>query len=212
MKEKTNKVKKPKKPRKSFTKGTYKEYKYMTMQETWHKIKETPEIKGKINYAEYKKIMRDLTLLVLEEVLINPQGFQLPNRLGVLQMIGLAVPQNNTPIGMDVLAITDGYSYKIRHLTTRYIKVQYQEYYFYYLSDLATKLIKRRVRKDDFFHLLKFRSAIDMHKATDKDDPETRIKLRLRKGPRLDKESYREMMQMVKDKYKNKDNQNDNKG
>lgn len=203
---------KEKKPKKSKTKGTYKEYKYMTMQETWHKIKETPEIKDRVTYADYKKIMRDLTLLVLEEVLINPQGFQLPNRLGVLQMIGLKLPDNN-PVPLDVLAITDGYSYKIRHLTTRYIKVQYQEYYHYFLSDLATKLIKRRVRKDDFFHLLKFRSAIDMHKATDKDDPETRIKLGLRKGPRLGREAYREMMLMAKEKYKdNKDKQNDNKG
>jgi len=194
------------KPPKSRTKGTYKEYKYMTMQETWHKLKEDPITKDKVNYNLYKKIMNTLNKEVLEEVLMNPLGFQLPEKMGLLQMAGLKRQEVGPNTDMGLLARTDGYNYTVRHLMGS-TSIHNLAYYNFKLSTIAQRLITRRIRKDDFFHLQKFNSRIEKKIATDKDDPKTRIiQAMFKKNKRTTKAEYREAIEILKQQI------NDNKG
>jgi hypothetical protein len=206
------KEKKEKKVKKSTTKGTYKEYKYMTMQETWHKIKDNPVMKDKVNYGLYKKIMNTLSTEILEEVLMNPMGFQLPEHLGMFQMIGLKRPSVGPYTDLGLLAQTDGYNYTIRHLKGSHTRIHNLVYYNFTLSDLAFKLVTRRIRKDDFFHLQKFNSRKQMYMANDRDNPEERIiQAMFKKDVKTTKAEYREMVSIVKENIKNK-KEDDNKG
>jgi len=164
--QKNKKVKKPK---------VYKEFKYMTVQEIWARLKNEEPLKGKVDYFVFRKIISDLTYAILEEVFINPQGFSLPNRLGLLQMVGIKRKCKSLHIDYSLLAHTDGYNYKIRHLYGRSTKSLYLELYRFVENDMVKKTIVRRIKQDDFFHYFKFESFKEMVFATDIDSEKRRV-------------------------------------
>lgn len=145
--------------------GIYVYYKFMVVQETWKKLKNTPLIKdNKISHLEFKRIIATLSWGIMEEVLINPQGFIIPCNLGYFQVIGIKKQSAPSERSMFLYAITDNYHYTIRHYFKNQKKTKNQEFYTFRISSNAKKLISRRIKTDDFFHYYKFKTRKEFRK------------------------------------------------
>lgn len=107
---------------------------------------------------EYRRILKDFTDLIIEEVFNNPDGFEIPNKFGTLQMIGLPAKSklNYGEKKYFKLIRTEGYVYSLRWLRTNYrCKIKKIYYFGFKTGRLVQKKIYNAIKEDRFFNWLK---------------------------------------------------------
>lgn len=138
--------------------GDYDLYKTQLHIVAWYDYKEKHNVSNLTN-LEYRRILMDFTDLVLEEIFNNSEGFEVPNKFGTLQMIGLPAQKvllTNKKPSVYKLIRTEGYAYSLRWLRMNYrVKVRNIYYFKFSTGKLIRNKIQKAILEDRFFNWLK---------------------------------------------------------
>ena len=158
-------------------KGDYSLYKTRSYANAWESLKENnPEIATKLGYWGFRKMLSDTSDIILEEVLTSRDGFDLPENLGKLQMIGVKITKKTKGLQYRKLSLmrTENVVYSLRWLKNQKHSNVNNIYYFNFkTSILVRKVITEYIRKDKFLKWLvleHFHQIRHLKKYADVDD------------------------------------------
>jgi hypothetical protein len=135
-------------------KGDYAKFKYLTHIEAWNIFHERyPD--SKVGYREFRQVIKTLGQRVEEHVFTNPMGVELPDGLGIFQIVGY-IPRAFYTYAKKYKVRTDGFYYKM-FLLKRAVNAKlpfYDKFYWKMTKQLQSRLVER-ILKDEFFDWVK---------------------------------------------------------
>ena len=140
--------------------GDYDLYKTQLHIVAWYDYKEKHN-ESNLTNLEYRRILMEFCNLVIEEVFNNIDGFEIPNKFGTLQIIG--IPANPKLYGWKrgqlKLARTENYVYALRWLKNNYrCKIKNIHYFESKTGLLIRRKIQKAIIEDRFYNWLKLDS------------------------------------------------------
>lgn len=139
--------------------GTYLKYKRIVSIETWQ-VYHAKYPKG-LNYWTFRKLLSDITDLMVEEIINNPLGFVLPHKFGVIRMIGFKMNSTGGTRKLRKIefARTNNYIYQMVWLRHKYkVRVKYLELFNFSTARLIRSYITQCIREDKFYNWMKLDS------------------------------------------------------
>lgn len=136
-------------------KGDYLQYKTIISHETWRSFSSKyPDCKELgLDYWTIRRLLSDLSDMIIEEVINNSLGFELPYRCGTLKMVGHPMEKRTEFYKRKKMdyARTDGHVYTMRWIT-KGAKMKLKRLYKFKTAKLIQKELTKAIREDKFFN------------------------------------------------------------